>query len=75
MVIGLKSKLKRVIANSMVLMIFCFMLCNDSSYASAKGKSFTALSIMQLIEEGLLGLDSPISEYIDASEWFCYTVD
>ena len=121
----MKSKLKRIIANSMVLMIFCFMLCNASSYASAKGtfnydninseiekdvekyhipgmavivvdkdnvlfsgtygncdsantpfiigsmsKSFTALSIMQLVEEGLLDLDAPISEYIDASEWF-----
>ena len=33
-------------------------------------KSFTALSIMQLVEEGLIDLDTPISEYMDASEWF-----
>lgn len=33
-------------------------------------KSFTALSIMQLAEERKIDLDSPICEYIDASEWF-----
>lgn len=33
-------------------------------------KSFTALSIMQLVEEGLVDLDAPISDYIDVSEWF-----
>ncbi|MBJ8325563.1 serine hydrolase domain-containing protein [Streptococcus pacificus] len=33
-------------------------------------KSFTALAIMQLVEAGKINLDSPISEYIDCSEWF-----
>lgn len=33
-------------------------------------KSFTALSIMQLVEAGRINLDAPISEYIDASRWF-----
>lgn len=33
-------------------------------------KSFTALSIMQLVEDGKIILDDPISEYIDASMWF-----
>jgi len=33
-------------------------------------KSFTALAIMQLVEEGKIHLDSPITEYIDTSEWF-----
>lgn len=33
-------------------------------------KSFTALSIMQLVEDGKIDIDKPISEYIDASPWF-----
>lgn len=33
-------------------------------------KSFTALSIMQLAEDGKIVLDAPISEYIDAGPWF-----
>ena len=33
-------------------------------------KSFTALSIMQLVEAERINLDAPISEYIDASMWF-----
>ena len=38
-------------------------------------KSFTALAIMQLVEEGKIDLDSSISEYIDASEWFIDDTD
>lgn len=34
------------------------------------GKSFTALSIMQVLEDGKKILDDPISKYIDASMWF-----
>lgn len=33
-------------------------------------KSFTAVAIMQLVEDGKINLDDSISEYIDASEWF-----
>lgn len=33
-------------------------------------KSFTALAIMQLVEEEKIDLDSSISDYIDASGWF-----
>lgn len=33
-------------------------------------KSFTAIAVMQLYEQGKLNLDSPIDEYIDTSEWF-----
>lgn len=33
-------------------------------------KSFTALSIMQLAEDGRIDLDASISEYIDAGFWF-----
>lgn len=124
---GLGSKLKKIIAKGIAftLIIFCFMLCNASIYASdtdtfdyddisseiekdiekyhipgmavivvdkenvlfsgtygncdsidtpfiigSMSKSFTELSIMQLVEEGLIDLDTPISEYMDASEWF-----
>lgn len=124
---GLESKFKKIIAKGIAftLIIFCFMLCNASIYASdtdtfdyddisseikkdiekyhipgmavivvdkenvlfsgtygnchsidtpfiigSMSKSFTALSIMQLVEEGLIDLDTPISEYMDASEWF-----
>lgn len=38
-------------------------------------KSFTALAIMQLVEDGKIDLDSPITEYIDASEWFINNAD
>lgn len=38
-------------------------------------KSFTALAIMQLVEDGKIDLDSSISEYIDASEWFIDDTD
>ncbi len=33
-------------------------------------KSFTAIAIMQLHEQGKIDLDSPINKYIDTSEWF-----
>ncbi|MBR1736083.1 MAG: serine hydrolase, partial [Firmicutes bacterium] len=33
-------------------------------------KSFTAIAIMQLYEQGKINFDSPIDEYIDTSEWF-----
>lgn len=35
-------------------------------------KSFTALGIMQLVEEGKISLDSPISVYLDASKYLRY---
>lgn len=33
-------------------------------------KSFTALSVMQLVEQGKIDLDMPISEYLDVSLYF-----
>ena len=33
-------------------------------------KSFTAIAIMQLYEQGKIELESPIDEYIDTSKWF-----
>ena len=33
-------------------------------------KSFTAIAIMQLYEQGKIDLNNPIDDYIDASEWF-----
>lgn len=33
-------------------------------------KSFTAVAIMQLVEDGKINLDDSISAYIDVSEWF-----
>lgn len=38
-------------------------------------KSFTAIAVMQLHEQGKLDLDSPIDEYIDTSEWFAENTD
>ena len=38
-------------------------------------KSFTALSIMQLVEKGKIDLDAPISNYIDVSEYFSDPAD
>lgn len=38
-------------------------------------KSFTALAIMQLAEEGEINLDAPISDYIDASDYFTEPAD
>ena len=38
-------------------------------------KSFTAISIMQLQEQGRIDLDDSISQYIDASEWFINSTD
>ena len=33
-------------------------------------KSFTALAVMQLAEQGEIDIDRPIDDYIDASRWF-----
>lgn len=38
-------------------------------------KSFTALSIMQLVEQGRIDLDTPISDYIDVSLYLKNTLD
>ena len=38
-------------------------------------KSFTAIAIMQLVEDGKINLDDSISEYIYASEWFVQASD
>ena len=38
-------------------------------------KSFTAIAVMQLYEQGKLELDSPIDEYINTSEWFAKNTD
>ncbi|MCM1254368.1 MAG: beta-lactamase family protein [Clostridium sp.] len=38
-------------------------------------KSFTALAVMQLVEDGKIDLNSSISEYIDASKWFADSTD
>lgn len=38
-------------------------------------KSFTALSIMQLKEQGKVDLDAPVSQYTDASKWFTNPAD
>ena len=38
-------------------------------------KSFTALAIMQLAENGKIDLDAPISNYIDASDFFLEPAD
>ena len=38
-------------------------------------KSFSALAIMQLHEQGKIELDNPIDEYIDTSEWFIKNTD
>ena len=38
-------------------------------------KSFTAIAVMQLHEQGKIDLDSPIDEYIDTSEWFAENTD
>lgn len=33
-------------------------------------KSFTALAVMQLAEQGKIDLDAPMDKYIDSSKWF-----
>ena len=33
-------------------------------------KSFTALAVMQLVEQGKIDLDRPMDDYIDSSGWF-----
>ena len=38
-------------------------------------KSFTALAIMQLVEQGKIDLDTPISDYIDVSLYLKNTLD
>lgn len=38
-------------------------------------KSFTAIAIMQLVEDGKINLDNSISKYIDAAEWFVQDSD
>lgn len=38
-------------------------------------KSFTAVAIMQLVEESKIDLDSPIREYIDSTQWFADSAD
>ena len=38
-------------------------------------KSFTAVAIMQLVEDGKINLDDSISDYIDAAEWFVQDSD
>ncbi|MCM1263593.1 MAG: beta-lactamase family protein [Butyrivibrio sp.] len=38
-------------------------------------KSFTALAVMQLVEDGKIDLNSSISAYIDASKWFADSAD
>ncbi len=38
-------------------------------------KSFVAIAIMQLVEDGKINLDDSISEYIDAAEWFVQDSD
>ena len=52
--------------------------CNsiDTPYIiGSMSKSFTAVAIMQLVEEEKVDLDSPIAEYIDATEWFIDNTD
>ena len=38
-------------------------------------KSFTAVAIMQLVEENKIDLNKPVSEYINATEWFVDSSD
>ena len=38
-------------------------------------KSFTAVAIMQLVEEGKIDLDRPVADYMDAAEWFVDSAD
>ncbi|MCR5226501.1 MAG: beta-lactamase family protein [Eubacterium sp.] len=38
-------------------------------------KSFTALAVMQLSEEGKINIDAPISDYIDCKDWFADRTD
>lgn len=45
---------------------------NTPFIIGSMSKSFTALSIMQLVEQGRINLDAPISEYIDCSLYLKY---
>ena len=48
----------------------------DTPYIiGSMSKSFTAVAIMQLVEEEKVDLDSPIAKYIDATEWFIDSAD
>ena len=38
-------------------------------------KSFTSVAIMQLVEENKIDLNKPVSEYINATEWFVDSSD
>jgi D-alanyl-D-alanine carboxypeptidase len=43
--------------------------------SGSMGKQFTAMAVMTLVEEGKLGLDDPVSKYLDApSRWKGMTV-
>ena len=43
---------------------------NQPFIIGSMSKSFTAIAIMQLYEQGKIDLESPIDEYIDTSKWF-----
>ena len=43
---------------------------NQPFIIGSMSKSFTAIAIMQLYEQGKIDLESQIDEYIDTSEWF-----
>jgi CubicO group peptidase (beta-lactamase class C family) len=43
---------------------------NQPFIIGSMSKSFTAIAIMQLYEQGAIDLESPIDAYIDTSKWF-----
>lgn len=95
---GLGSKFKKIIAKGIAftLIVFCFMLCNASIYASdtdtfdyddisseiekdiekyhIPGMAVIVVDKENVLFSGTYGncdsIDTPISEYMDASEWF-----
>lgn len=67
-----------VVDKSEVLFCETYGNCNsmDTPFIiGSMSKSFTALAIMQLKEAGKINTDYPISEYIDASQWFKDSTD
>lgn len=59
-----------VVSSDEVLFSGTYGNCTDINtpfIIGSMSKSFTALSVMQLVERGAVALDAPISEYLDCS--------
>ncbi len=46
------------------------MRANDRMLAGSVGKTFAAATALQLVSEGKIGLDDPISKYLGREPWF-----